>query len=261
MENKLLICPDTHCRSFYKPVLQVKDKPIVFLGDHMDPYRFEGTNDEDGIANLEEIFNFARNNKNVVLLAGNHDCSFLWSFMGWERTKYRYYQELHRLYRDNADLFKGAHKVDNFLFTHAGVCNGWVYTKNHEYEVDESDFRITQDNIVDYINNEFENELKEEYSCGKLWDAFLHSDIFNIGWSRGGSTCAGGPFWCDFNDDYKDPEGWTINQVFGHTLYDASTDDVAETGIIRQKGLGYCLDSKAIFELDLDTKKIERYAV
>ena len=74
MSNKVYIIPDVHCRSFYKPVLNIKDSPVVFLGDYMDPYKFEGTNDEDGIENLREIFAFARSNDNVTLLAGNHDC-------------------------------------------------------------------------------------------------------------------------------------------------------------------------------------------
>lgn len=71
-ENSILICGDIHCRDFYKPILNIKDRPIVFLGDYMDPYKFEGTNDMNGIANLEEIFDAARSNDNITLLAGNH---------------------------------------------------------------------------------------------------------------------------------------------------------------------------------------------
>ena len=37
MDN-IYIVPDVQCRSFYKPVLQIKDKPVIFLGDYMDPY-------------------------------------------------------------------------------------------------------------------------------------------------------------------------------------------------------------------------------
>lgn len=36
--NTILICPDLHCRNFYKPILNVKDTPIIFMGDYMDPY-------------------------------------------------------------------------------------------------------------------------------------------------------------------------------------------------------------------------------
>lgn len=72
MENKIYIVPDVHCRDFYKPVLNIKDKPVVFLGDYMDPYVYEGFTDKHGIKNLQEIIDFARNNKNVTLLVGNH---------------------------------------------------------------------------------------------------------------------------------------------------------------------------------------------
>jgi len=261
MENKVLVLPDIHCRSFYKPILEVKDTPIVFLGDYMDPYGFEGTKDEDGIANLEEIIDFARNNKNVILLAGNHDCSHIWSYMGFERTKRSFYNDLHTLYRDNIDLFKAAHKINEVLFTHAGVSNGWIKQRNREFEYDETPFALTQDNITDYINNAFEAELKQETAVGSIWDKHLHSSIFDIGYSRWGRSPYGGPMWSDFNSDYEDPDDWTIRQVFGHTQYDILKDDVAEEGVIRSKGLGCCVDSRAIFELDLDTKNIKRYAV
>ena len=34
--DKMLIVSDIHCRSFYKPILNVKDTPIIFMGDYMD---------------------------------------------------------------------------------------------------------------------------------------------------------------------------------------------------------------------------------
>ena len=55
MMSKIIICPDIHCRSFYKPVLSTKDVPIIFLGDYLCPYYGENTSTEGGIANLEEI--------------------------------------------------------------------------------------------------------------------------------------------------------------------------------------------------------------
>lgn len=71
--GKVYILPDIHCRSFYKPILEVKDSPVVFLGDYMDMYHFEdGLSDEQGLENLKEIIDYARNNSNVTLLAGNH---------------------------------------------------------------------------------------------------------------------------------------------------------------------------------------------
>ena len=80
MENKIYLCSDIHCRDFYKPVLNIKDKPIVFLGDYMDPYVDEGFTDKHGIKNLQEIIDFARNNKNVTLLVGNHKFTQIFIF-------------------------------------------------------------------------------------------------------------------------------------------------------------------------------------
>jgi hypothetical protein len=42
------------------------------MGDYMDPYYWEGFTDEEGIEKTREVFDFARNNKNVTLLTGNH---------------------------------------------------------------------------------------------------------------------------------------------------------------------------------------------
>lgn len=248
-KNSIIICPDIHCRSFYKPVLQVKDKPIIFLGDYMDPYRYEGTTDEQGIANLEEIIDFAKGNSNVTLLVGNHDESYVWSFLRFERTEYKFYPELHNLYRENIKLFKPCLKINDVLFTHAGVSDGWVKMVNKKLEDSKSSFRITQDNIDLYIWNEFQNELLREFALGSAWNSTLESLIFSIGYARWGDYPYGGPFWDDFNDEYQDPEGWNLTQIFSHTQREV-------IGSIGNKGNGFCIDSRAIFEYDFDSKEL-----
>lgn len=246
-QDKILIVPDTHGRDFYKPLLNIKDIPIVFLGDYLDPYEYEGITDKHAIENFEEILDFAKSNDNVTLLVGNHDESFLWSFMRFERTSRIYYKELHKLYRDNIKLFKPCLKRDGILFTHAGVSNGWVNMINQEFEVKGSSFRLTQDNIDTYIGNEFEKELEFDTAVDHMWDHYLRSQIFCIGYSRWGDAPYGGPFWNDFNEEYWDPEGWNLIQIFGHTQREV-------TGTIGINGNGYCIDSRAIFEYDIKNK-------
>lgn len=248
-QNKIIIVPDVHCRDFYKPVLSIKDKPIMFLGDYMDPYSYEGTCDENGICNLEEIIDFAKYNPNVALLCGNHDESWIWSNLRFERTSHRFYNELHRLYRDNIKLFRPCVKLNDVLFTHAGVSNGWIYTMNQRFEETGNSFRLNEDNIEAYIGNEFEKELQRETALGNLWNSTLESPIFCIGYSRWGDAPYGGPFWDDFNDEYKDPEGWNTTQIFSHTQREI-------TGSIGNKGNGYCVDSRAIFEYDFENKTL-----
>ena len=249
-QNKIIIVPDVHCRSFYKPVLKIEDKPIIFLGDYMDPYRYEGCIDEDGITNLEEIFDFARINPNVTLLCGNHDCSHIWSFLGWERTDYKYYEELHGLYRTHINLIHPCKKINNILFTHAGISNGWIKTINNIFEQKDSEFRINEDNVVNYIENEFFKELEHESAFGGVWDSYLFSNIFDCGRYRGGYAPYGGPLWNDIAGEYSDPEGWEIKQIFGHT-------QLEKTGSKATVGNGTCIDSRSIFELDLNNFTFE----
>ena len=249
MSQNIIIVADIHCRDFYKPVLNIKDKRIVFLGDYMDLYGYEGTHDEDGIANLEEIIDFAKNNSNVTLLTGNHDCSWIWSPLGFERTSYEFYNDLHRLYRDNITLFKPCLKVDNILFSHAGVCRGWIDSMNKLFKGKDSNFRLTESNIVPYIENEFELELQHDTALGRGFYKYLESEIFCIGHSRGGDAPYGGPFWSDFNYDYWDPEGWNLIQIMGHTQR-------IVTGTLGINGNGYCVDSRAIFEYDSESQTV-----
>lgn len=246
-QDKIYVIPDVHGRDFYKPILNIKDKPIVFLGDYLDPYGYEGITDKHAIENFEEILDFAKSNNNVTLLVGNHDESYIWSFMGFERTSHIYYNKLHKLYRDNIKLFKPCLKRDGVLFTHAGVSNGWINMINKGFELAKSSFRLTQDNIDVYIGNEFEKELEFDTAVNHMWDHYLRSQIFCIGYARWGDSPNGGPFWNDFNDEYWNPEGWDLIQVFGHTQREI-------TGTLGINGNGYCIDSRAIFEYDIENK-------
>ena len=166
----------------------------------------------------------------------------------------KFYPKLHQLYRENIDLIKSCYKINDILFTHAGVSNGWIDAMNWNWELNNKSFRLNQDNITLYIENEYLKELEQDKSIApkklSMWP-YLESPIFCVGHARGGDAPSGGPVWCDFEYEYYDPEGWNITQVFGHTQGE-------RTGIVRQKDNGYCLDSRSIFEMDLDTKEIKR---
>lgn len=145
--------------------------------------------------------------------------------------------------------------IDNILFTHAGVNKGWIEFINRNFKHKGSSFEVNQNNIVSYIENEFANELKRETAEGRGWmEHWLESSIFNIGYARGGDFPYGGPFWSDFNDEYQDPDNWNLMQIFSHTQMEF-------TGSIGKNGNGYCIDSRAIFELDLNTKELRQLKV
>lgn len=81
--------------------------------------------------------------------------------------------------------------IDDTLFIHAGICEGWVKSINQVNEINNKDFRITGDNVLSFIDSEFKKALEDpnptEYFYGK-------SRIFDIGRSRGGDAPYGGPF-------------------------------------------------------------------
>ena len=72
----ILVCGDIHGRRFWKkPCENIEDyDKVIFLGDYLDPYDFEGITVIDAIKNFEEIIEFKKNNVDkVILLLGNHD--------------------------------------------------------------------------------------------------------------------------------------------------------------------------------------------
>lgn len=252
MSNLALLVPDIHCRSFYKPVLQVTDKPVIFLGDYMDKYWWEGTTDEEGIENLREIFDFARKNKNVILLAANHDVNFIWSPVAALRTEYEHYKELHKLYRDNIDLLHPIYKIKDTIFVHGGINSGWINIQNDWFERTGRNFKLTKDTIIPYIENEWELELKHDKAPNNHFlNVSMDSPIFDIGKSRGGDAIYAGPFWSDYRYDYMGhPEGFDFYQIVGHTQMEFTGTIALDDGLA-------CVDSRAIFEYDLDTHYIK----
>ena len=243
---KILICADIHCRDFWKPVLKIKDRPIVFLGDYLDPYWWEGFNSEKGIEDLKRILEFARENNNVILLIGNHCLSHIFSYYGCERTGPFLYKQTHKLYRDNIDLLKPYKVIDDTLFIHAGICEGWVKSINRVNEINNKDFRITGDNVLSFIDSEFKKALENPNPTEYFYDK---SRIFDIGRSRGGNAPYGGPFWYDYRYEGPAYEDLGLFQVVGHCQQEITGSLGKGNGLI-------CCDSRAIFEYDTETKKI-----
>ncbi len=166
MKKNYLIIPDVHGRSFWKEkVYQVLGKDenthIIFLGDYIDPYGYEGIFPEDGIAALEEIIDIKKKYPNqVTLLLGNHDCGYIWESICKARRSVRYYNDINTLFKSNLNLFDLAYSVKindrKYLFTHAGVHKIWI------------------DKLIDYLGANIEYD-KIDFFLNNL----LHVDIYS----------------------------------------------------------------------------------
>ena len=232
-ENKIYIIPDCHCRDFYKPVLNIKDSQIVFLGDYLDPYSWEGFTFKHGLDNLKEIIQFKRDNpERVTLLIGNHDFNSLWQ-MNWA-SRFTSSKEAFNLYKENLNLFDPYKIIDNIFFTHAGVCKGWYDYWNIE-------------DISKFIDKEWNSFLLnpfEEHDFG----------LFDCGRCRGGWIEYGGIFWHDAYESYEfNPIDYI--QVYGHTQLEETGKSVHFN--LEGKPM-YCVDSRAIFEYNLDIHELAK---
>ena len=217
--NPIIVCGDSHADPFWKNGLDYfyshPECKFIFLGDYLDPYPQEGFTKEDAIENFKEILQFARENRDrVILLLGNHDFWALDSIYDSCRHDYKNWEYIHQLFEENEDLFKVAHLEENYLFTHAGVTKGWLIEHNLQ------DKSIEE--LVDYMNEDYDN-------------------VWHIGFSRGGWFENGSPIWaCLLGDwirrDCSNPFNG-ITQCFSHTRL--------------EKGMPYHDEKKNIYMMDV----------
>ena len=232
--TKILIIPDVHGRKFWiDAVEKFKDEvsDIVFLGDYLDPYAFEGIGKDSALERFKDIIELAKSNPKVHLLLGNHDWHYIVN-LDTCRLDFENYKEIKDLFAENKDLFKIAWSYENYLFTHAGVTNSWL--KHVQF---------------------YKSEFKPTPEClNNLEPRFLSE----IGYERGGDDRNGGScLWADIYEHlnyFKDPiENGTIYQIFGHSL---AFPDLDNAYIDEHFAM---LDSRNAWTLDTDTKKIVAY--
>lgn len=258
MNNKILVLPDIHGRRFWKKPCENIEKydKVIFLGDYLDPYDFEGITVRDAIKNFEEIIEFKKNNVDkVVLLLGNHDMPYFSSdYYFFSHYHCRHSESHHKaiatLFEKNKDFFKIAHVENNILFTHAGVESGWL---KNVVGCDESDIN----KICDKINSLLENKdtLRQLYSISSR---------------RGGYNKYPSCIWADCRDmmwdmeSFKDPDAYIapiqkMKQVFGHTLQ-AYYNTEGQIVFGQAKEFGYCkmVDTANAYVLNTDNFTIQK---
>ena len=248
--KKILLLPDIHGRDFWKKPcedISIYDK-VIFLGDYFDPYNFENISVQDCVDNFQEILRLKRENmEKVVLLLGNHDCPYFsdtyYKFSCFHcRHSSRFHQKIHELFNDNRDFFQLAYVIDDILFTHAGVDNGWwtKVIKSQETNIN----KIC--NIINDLPNNREGWQK----------------IYFVSASRGGYNKYGSCVWCDVHDmttnNTEDSILKDIKQIFGHTLQAFYDRDY---NIVFGKAIEFdnckMIDTARPYVLDVDKFEIE----
>ena len=229
----MIIIPDIHGRSFWKDAVKNnEDQEIIFLGDYVDPYTYEGTMPLEGLIALEEVIEFKKAHpNNVTLLLGNHDLTYLSESIGANRHDYTNHNQIKKLLTENINLFQIAYEknINNklFIFSHAGIIREWL--NNNEMTLGS----IRPGHEVETLNRLFKE--------GKLYQALSDVSMY-----RGGISDTSSCVWADlqeFNDHLINDTSRCsdIYQIFAHT-------QLASTPFIDKYFA--CLDCRKAFILD-----------
>jgi hypothetical protein len=230
--KEITIIPDVHGRSFWRPaVLDVSlGSKIVFLGDYLDPYPWEGITPEESTRMLREIIDLKRERQDdVVLLLGNHDMGYLDPDINFCRRDHFGALRNRRILEDNLDLFQITHveKVagSSVLFTHAGVALSWL------------------DRHRDVLGDgPFDPEALNAMLHDPARRGVLYTILAEAAFMRGGDSPSGSPIWADM-DEYLAGERLLPGYVhlFGHSMHEGRPAPAGNNGI--------CLDCLHAFLL------------
>ena len=197
--SKVLVMPDTHGRKFWKePCKNIDDyERVIFLGDYLDPYSFDGISVEDAIDNFREIISFVKDKSNVVMLLGNHDMPYfsqIYKGFSWWHCRHStmHYNEIRKIFRENKDLFRVAHVETDVLFTHAGCTGAWV----NEVFDGKYDTQIDEKKIYD-LCADINKLLETKDGLAKL---------YMVGRERGGRDRNGSCIWAHWTEVFEDAE-------------------------------------------------------
>lgn len=221
--SKILIVPDVHGRKFWhkaEELINEVDK-IIFLGDYLDPYFWEGVTFETAMLEFKNILTFKQKNpEKVILLTGNHDVHYIiLEFMNCSRLNLDERVKIHELFQSNIDKFNLIYQHDNYLFSHSGIYQEWI-----------DKYNITLEELFD-LKTFFQNRWKT---------------LEDVGMYRGGWDKVGSCIWADIRERIQHNVIPNFIQIVGHTLSDKPSCFENIT----------CLDCRRCFILNTETGEI-----
>lgn len=269
-----LVIPDIHGRTFWKEALErfpkesFQNLSIIFLGDYLDPYEFEGINKIDTINNFKEIIERAKEDSRIHLLIGNHDMHYWYNASYKVRFDRIHCGKIKDIFLQNFQLFNIAYEEEinsqRYLYTHAGMTSFWL---NHLKFIGDICVKRNKETRRDLFGNEkkklsdermpFCNMLKnmkgtaEELNKMKL-DFQGQALLWEVSWLRGGDNDSGSCIWADFDEwNYENSNIDNTWQIFAHSLANGGFDE----GIVNYDKKFAMLDSRCAWVIT-DTQEI-----
>ena len=130
--SRVLVIPDVHLKPWIFDEAEKVDKnsyeDIVVLGDLVDDWG-KGNDLDAYEETLKRAAEFGKEHGESLWCYGNHDVSYLWDAMesGYSvQARLTAIEGITKLERILEDRYKFVHRIDNVLFSHAGVTETFV---------------------------------------------------------------------------------------------------------------------------------------
>ena len=130
--SRVLVIPDVHLKPWIFDEADKVDKSsyedIVVLGDLVDDWG-KGNDIDAYEETLKRAAEFGKEHGESLWCYGNHDVSYLWDTMesGYSvQARLTAIEGITKLERILEDRYKFVHRIDNVLFSHAGVTETFV---------------------------------------------------------------------------------------------------------------------------------------
>ena len=256
--GQILILPDIHGRQFWKePCLNHKDEfeKIVFLGDYVSPYPYEGISNKAALDVFREVLDFKKDNPDkVVLLMGNHDFSYINTEICECRTDHVNWNTLNKLFLDNSKLFDLAWETTingkRYFFSHAGVRKDWLkLIAGIWFKWDDCD------KLPDawYFNNYFHVAYDGEGNPDAQFN--LEGPISAYSHFRGWTALNyGSMVWADIREYLK---GETLENEFDDVVFICGHTQLNDEPVIKEQVMD--LDCRKPFVLHTETGEVKEY--
>jgi len=269
-----LVIPDIHGRTFWKeaiemfPIDKYPNLVIIFLGDYVDPYDFEGITREQAIDNFKEIIEVAKNDNRIHLLIGNHDMHYWYDARYKSRVDHKNYQLIKDMFLQNFTLFNVAYEEiinnEKYLYTHAGVSAFWLrhlqfigklsVKNNSEYRIDQFGKKVKKLSDKQLPFAQMLAEMTPDADkLNKMKSNFQgQANLWMASWARGGDYQNGSCIWEDWSEwQYKGMEIPGMWQIFGHSRW--SKKDPDDAAIDYERKLA-CVDTASAWIITNDGK-------
>jgi hypothetical protein len=219
---KTCVIADVHGRDQWKQIVAQENDAdrFVFLGDYFDSFDISAV---EQMHNFKEIVEFKQTiGEEVIMLIGNHDYHYFPEINDSSTSGYqtRMAMVIKQLIGENRDHLQVAHRMGEFVFSHAGISSQWL---------DDTVIDWTEENMVDKINELFKyTPLALDYRSYRMLNS---TEV--IGSGGYGNESYQGPMWIRpkaLMSVNKDTLRKKIIQVVGHTYQNEIDKEGKATG-------------------------------